>query len=208
MDIISAQFLWKALTLSESYQSPSDTFIWCHLAESTVLLDFWILLFWLLCSGFVLPGEGSPISSNTLSQCWQPRILVILVCADSLQMPVLSAGLCPFWYQWSTALYLPMPYPSRELNFSAQPFCGKWDTSPESEHHSPSPEITLTSCVIGEIHCTTLNLSFLIHFLIVFTEGLSVIRNGKDKKGKVLTLRELILAGETVLQINNYKIAG
>lgn len=98
----------------------------------------------------------------------------------------------------SIVLYLPMLHPSRELNFSPQPFCCKWDTSPESEHHSPSPEITLTSCVTGEIHCTTLNLSFLIHFLIVFTEGLSVIRNAKDKKGKVLTLKEFILARETV----------
>ena len=107
MDIISVQFLWKALTLSESYQSPSDKFIWCHIAESIVLLDFWILLLlWLLCSGFMLPGEGSPISSNTFSQCWQPRVLVILVCAGPLQMPVLSAGLCPLWYQWIG----PLPY--------------------------------------------------------------------------------------------------
>ena len=93
--------------LSESYQSPSDKFIWCHIADSIVLLDFWILLLlWLLCSGFMLSGEGSPISSNTFSQCWQPRLLVILVCADPLQMPVLSAGLCPFWYQRMG----PLPY--------------------------------------------------------------------------------------------------
>lgn len=201
MDIISAHFLWKALTLSESYQSPSDKFIWCHLAESTVLLDFWILFLWLLCSGFVLPGEGL----TYLFQYLLPMLTTQNTGHSCLcRFPPDASSVC--WIMSplismdrSTALYLPMPHPSRELNFSAQPFCGKWDTSPESEHHSPSPEITLTSCVIGEIHCTTLNLSFLIHFLIVFTEGLWVIRNGKDKKGKVLTPKELILAGETVL---------
>ena len=89
------------------------------------------------------------------------------------------------------ALYLPMLHPSRELNFSPQPFCCKWDTSPESEHHSPSPEITLTSCVTGEIHCTTLNLSFLIHFLRTFDElNFLVKKKGRKEERKKERKRE------------------
>lgn len=160
----------------------------------------------------MLPGEGLPMSSNTFSQCCRECWSFL-----SVQIPPDASSVCwimtPLISQADRSTgFIPThaPHLSRELNFSPQTFCGKWDTSPESEHLSPSPEITLTSCVRewGNPLHHTLNPRFLIHFLIVFTEGLSVIRNAKDKKGKVLSLKELILAENSLInkQLQNCRI--